>query len=54
MFAEDGVGTLMATASQTCIVRFWNDPKAVAEQVIEQTAQRIEGIGGSVSETPPR
>ncbi len=28
MFAEDG--TLLATASQSCIVRFWNPPEGVA------------------------
>ncbi len=32
MFAEDG--TLLATASQSCIVRYWQDPPAIGRTTV--------------------
>jgi acyl-CoA thioesterase len=51
MYADDANRTLLATASQSCIVRYWKDHTAVAEQAVEQTAARIERLGATVGDT---
>lgn len=51
IFAEDG--TLLATASQSVIVRFHKHRRAVEDQTVEQAVDQIERLGGSVSETNP-
>jgi hypothetical protein len=38
----------MATASQSCVLRFWKEPDAAKEQ----GADRFEQLGGPVSESP--
>ena len=50
MFAEDAKGTLLATASQSVIVRYWRDrPRDRVERIAEQ----IEKSGGEVTDVPP-
>jgi len=49
MFAEDG--TLMATASQSVIVRFWKDRP---QDRVERIAEQIDKAGIEVSDKPPR
>jgi acyl-CoA thioesterase len=54
MFAEDGKGSLMATASQSCIVRERRrSAQTATEQIAEQAAEVIEGRCGEVSDRPP-
>jgi acyl-CoA thioesterase len=58
MFADDDNQTLMATASQSCIVRFWRggtQDRAIdrAEQVAEQVADQVARLGGEVSDSRP-
>jgi acyl-CoA thioesterase len=48
MFAEGGTGHLLATASQSCIVRMWDKPADDAKQVAEHIAETVEDLGGTV------
>ena len=50
MFAQDANGTLLATASQSVIVRYWNDRPG---DRVERVAEQIEQAGGEVSHKPP-
>ena len=44
----DGEGSLLATASQSCIVRMWRTPADDAEQLAEHVAEVVENHGGIV------
>ena len=44
-------GTLMATASQSVIVRFWKDRP---QDRVERIADQIDKAGIEVSDKPPR
>jgi acyl-CoA thioesterase II len=50
MFAQDVNGTLMATASQSVIVRFWKDRP---QDRVERIAEQVEAAGGQVSDKAP-
>ena len=55
MFAEDGAtssGELLATASQSVIVRFWKGDRP--QDKVERLAEHIVSAGGEVVEQPPR
>ena len=46
MFADDAKGTLLGTASQSVIVRYWRTETDDAKQNRETTAEIVESLGG--------